>query len=360
MSLINQMLRDLDARREFNPNPIDRILQDLAPSLSSTLSVPRLPWQVGLIAGLILCAVLSGLVAGIDLVRHHLRVATSPESALPLPAMPRVVAPQPPAPVIVTQAVAPVSKPKPPPAMAAAVTRELRAVAEAIEALPTSVAPAVATPRRVASHALEETTGSFHREPAQARVPGNAELELTRATTLIANGNTVRGLGSLQAYLADHPAEDSARIKLAETLLKLDRQTGAVSVLREGLNVQPQSATLARMLGHLLFDRGEVPAALQVMRAVRPAVASDPEYYAFLAALYQRLGSHAAAAATYREILSVQPISGTAWIGLGISLAATGDNAEARQAFAQAARDPRLSTVMREYATREIARMGAP
>ena len=42
------------------------------------------------------------------------------------------------------------------------------------------------------------------------------------------------------------------------------------------------------MLGHLLFDRGDIAGALKVMRSATPAVAADPDYYAFLAA--ERLG----------------------------------------------------------------------
>lgn len=362
MSLINQMLRDLDARREFDPHPVDRILQDLAPTVGGALARPGVSLRVGVIAGLILCGVISSLVVGLDIARQHLPVLMAPPPALPLPVMPRAVLANRPAIVV---PIAPISAPrlsvptKPHPLRdtraAAVVTAQLRAVAQAIDASPL---PDHEPSRPRSLEAAVETTGSFHREIAQVAAPDRPELELSRATHLIEGGNTERGLSALQAYIAHHPTADEARVRLAETLLKLGQAPAAEASLRQGLEVRPQAAVLARMLGHLLFDRGDIAGALKVIRAVTPAVATDPDYYAFLAALYQRLGGYRAAAETYRQILSVRPADGAAWIGLGISLAAAGENPDAGRAFAQAARDPQLSAVMREYAARELARLG--
>ncbi len=365
MSLINQMLRDLDARREFDPHPVDRILQDLAPTVGGALVRSGVSLRVGVIAGLMLCGIISSLVVGLDIARRHLPVLMAPTPALPLPEMPHAVVANRPAMVApIAPVIAPrmpvVSVPtKPPPQRdaraAAVVTAELRAVAQAIDASPLP-AREPSVPR--SAEATLETTGSFHREIAKLAAPDSPELELSRATHLIEDGNTERGLSALQAYITHHPTADEARVRYAETLLKLGQAPAAEASLRQGLAVRPEAAVLARMLGHLLFDRGDIAGALKVMRSVTPEVAADPDYYAFLAALYQRLGGYRAAAETYRQILRVRPANGAAWIGLGISLAAAGENPDAGRAFAQAARDPQLSAVMREYAAHELARLG--
>ena len=321
--------------------------------------------RVGVIAGLMLCGIISSLVVGLDIARRHLPVLMAPTPALPLPEMPHAVVANRPAMVApIAPVIAPrmpvVSAPtKPPPQRdaraAAVVTAELRAVAQAIDASPLP-AREPSVPR--SAEATLETTGSFHREIAKIAPPDSPELELSRATHLIEDGNTERGLSALQAYIAHHPTADEARVRYAETLLKLGQAPAAEASLRQGLAVRPEAAVLARMLGHLLFDRGDIAGALKVMRSVTPEVAADPDYYAFLAALYQRLGGYRAAAETYRQILRVRPTNGAVWIGLGISLAAAGENPEAGRAFAQAARDPQLSAMMREYAAHELARLG--
>ena len=363
MSLINQMLRDLDARREFDPHPVDRILQDLAPTVGGALVRSGVSLRVAVIAGLMLCGMIGSLVVGLEIARRHLPVLMAPTPTLPLPEMPRAAVAKRPAMVapiapISAPPVPMVSVPKPSPLRdaraAAVVTAELRAVAQAIDASPLP-AREPSVPR--SAEATLETTGSFHREIAKIAPPDSPELELSRATNLIEGGNTERGLSALQAYIAHHPTADEARVRYAETLLKMGQAPAAEASLRQGLEGRPKAAVLARMLGHLLFDRGDISGALKVMRSATPAVAADPDYYAFLAALYQRLGGYRAAAETYRQILRVRPANGAVWIGLAISLAAAGENPDAGHAFAQAARDPQLSAVMREYAARELARL---
>lgn len=205
--------------------------------------------------------------------------------------------------------------------------------------------------------ATVERPGTFRREQAVLAAPTAGDIELARALNLLTGGQRERGLNALRAYVLGHPHARAARVRYARELLMAERGTEAEAVLRTGLRLMPGAADLARLLAHLLFDRGEPALALRVLLGAAPPVASDPDYHAFVAALHQQAGDHAAAVAAYRSVLSVQADNGSAWLGLGISLAAGNAPREARTAFGRMLADTRLSPAIREFARQEVARL---
>jgi MSHA biogenesis protein MshN len=406
MSLINEMLRDLEARRAPSAAPMDRALDGLtAVNVWPNPMARSLPWSL-LVAGLV-------VTAAIALQRTPLTwrsapldaIATPAEPAprtLPLPALSRPTAigsaprlaetpvsvlsaprptdlsettppPQSPPMAADPDSTARASEPNALPSQtrnqleAARVTAELRAQAHSIEAEDSNAVlePSVsATPiaknsaqgSAVTSTVIEQP-GSFRRERAPLAAPTVGAVELARAMNLIAGGDSARGLAALRTYVLGHPLEHAARATYARQLLKLERSTEAEAVLRAGLKVAPTHTGFATMLAHLLFDQHQTTAALNVLRRAAPPVAKDPEYHAFMAAIYQQVGGHLAALGIYRALLTVQPQSGSAFLGMGISLAALNQPQEARHAFERAAGDPALSRAVREYATDEARRL---
>lgn len=407
MSLINQMLRDLEARRGGVAQAHDTVLEGLSSAGVWTGPAARpLPWVVlaatGVIAAMLLLVPLPGGPP-----QTITRSAPSPRADL-LPTS--VAAPSSP----VRQGLRPAAgdpDAMEDPAMAAAppvqITTELRALAWALEvpwasgladperkadgALPVAREPSgakeTATVAPVnrgdafahagaglemsgADAAIEdvgielpsaggtiEHPGSFRREQVVLAAPTGGDVELARALNLLAGGQTDRGLKALRAYVLGHPHALAARARYARELLKAGRGTEAEAVLRLGLKLTPGAADLARLLAHRLFDAGEPAGALRVLLGAAPPVAADPEYHAFVAALHQQSGDHAAAVAVYRDILALQRDNGSAWLGLGISLAAGNAPGEARTAFRQALSDSRLSPAIREFARQEAARL---
>ena len=112
-------------------------------------------------------------------------------------------------------------------------------------------------------------------------------------------------------------------------------------MLREALAVNPRQPRHAMLLARLELDRGDAAAAVSTLEAVRPYVGADAEYHAFLAAALQRQDRHAEAAAHYRNALALSPGNPVWLMGLGISLRALEQYADARDAFLRAA-EPRV------------------
>lgn len=362
MSLINQMLLDLEARQPTLLRASDRALDGLVPATIGALRPKRLMHV------LIMSALVAGSVAWWNYQNSTSRQISSPPHgspplALRLPTMPL---PMVDAPIVsVTPLVQPVpaiSVPElpiptqPPHTSTPDATDELRAVARAIEAMPERADAAPVTPEVASAASAIETPGTFRREPVNALV-AKVDVEYQRAINLLKAGRLDRGASALKAYLIEHPDAPEARITYAQTLIKLGRHQDAAQTLRGALARAPRRAEFARLLGHLLYDQGDLTEAVHVLRAAAPSVRNDVDYHAFMAALYQRLGRHQAAARIYREIVAVQPQHGNAWIGIGISLTALRDISGALAAFKRATADRTLSKAMRDYATAEITRL---
>src|SRR5579885_3546730 len=92
---------------------------------------------------------------------------------------------------------------------------------------------------------------------------------------------------------------------------------------------RPETATTSCST-RVCCQTGETGKAIELLTRDAPSPADDPDYHALLAALLQRAGRHGDAIVSYRRLLSVRPQNGLWWMGLGISLSASGQRQQAR------------------------------
>lgn len=392
MSLINQVLHDLD--RRHRGGGVDQVLRDLLPAEVSGTDAPwlrLLPWCLLVVALLALAL----LWASDRAPAHHTREiplalpntqpssvaeprvapsmaqASVPAASERLATAPSPVAPSEvareaaPAPQADAVSVGPSVNATPPAALDAraearaallAAERDWRPAEEHTKAAAPAVEPTAALTNDAAP--AEETLGEMHITPSAAQADDGAVRALARAEQAIARGDVEDGLARLRAQVLAAPADTATRERYVRHLLAAGRTEVAEAELRAGLAAEPRAPRLAQTLAHLLFDRGDAAGALAVLLPAAPPVARDPAYHAFIAALEQHAGDHAAATTTWRAVLETDPADGRAWIGLAISLAAQDEHQAARTAFTQARTTGALSAAMDAYAAAEIARLG--
>lgn len=409
MSLINQMLADLEARRGGNVRNVDHALDGLAPTPAGR----RARRRRGRVAAVVLVGGIA--LAGGLLWQFRLAPVAPPSPATlsasasaaptvvaaPIPSAPMPATPptEPPAPanklpVLIADTrptpgveVAPAPAVDPANAANAAIPASAAAAVPVADLppppplpvtknLPASVPTPVAsqaqeTPPLVVKHAASPTSrqaclpaapvgapmveqaGSFQRNPASNGLPPAEALAYARALKTLEQGSTA-GMGS---FVAAHPAFAEARERLALALFDAGRGSEAEVVLRVGLAASPKSSRFAEMLGHALLARGDAAGAQAVLRPAAPALSTHPDYHALLAAAEQGTSAHALAATRYRGLLQLQPGNGRWWVGLGISLRALGDPQQAVIAFDRALDDRSLPEPLRAYAARETVRL---
>jgi MSHA biogenesis protein MshN len=145
-----------------------------------------------------------------------------------------------------------------------------------------------------------------------------------------------------------------ARQALALALFQQHQNAEAEALLAEGLALQPQQASLAMLLSRFKLDHQDLTGAIEVLKNALPSEGGSAEARGLLAAQLQRANQHGEAAEQFALALRQNPSHGVWWMGLGISLAADGRNAAAREAFQRARYASGLSAELQSYVEQRL------
>ncbi|MBK7423487.1 MAG: tetratricopeptide repeat protein [Propionivibrio sp.] len=358
MSLINQMLQDLDARRAAH-GVGSRLPNDVRP-----LPKPQAS-PLPIIIGVLVLLVLAG---GLALYLWETRQQAVPAPLAVLAPEPEKIVPSEP-----TTAASAVSSAstlqelggslrmaefiKPPAEKLAAakpdatsavsgrpVVAERRTDDERqVQAGETSMpAASGATPQgsgksaRNSRDGIVATNPTIERTDAQGSSRERAEAEYRKAIAAVNQGRIAEAVDGLRNALRQDPLHIASRQLLVKLLLEAKRPDEAAQVLQDGLQGQPAQIGWAMSLARLQVDRKDLTGAWQTLNNSLPAAGSNADYQGFTAHVLQRLGRHKEAAEHYQAATRLSPGDGRWWLGLGLALEEEGRVSEAREAFLRA------------------------
>ena len=314
MSLINQVLRDLDARHAARENrALPSEVRPLPPAGADRRGVVTL----SAIASL----ALMGAVwwAARDNVASPVSAAPAPVASTPVvetPAPPVLVIAPPPALSTEETPAPPAAGARPP---ADAPPASLQMAGSLKTAVP--VAPPVAPPR------IEKQSRDDGR--------GLADAAWRRAAGELREGRTEEATASLREALRAEPGHTDARQLLLSILVERRQWPEAEALLRAGLESVPGHGPWAMALARIQVERGQTELAWQTLDKYLPAGQNDADYQGFAGVLLQRLQRPAEAIRHYEAALSLKP-EARWWAGLGLALEAAGRTDEAREALHRA------------------------
>ena len=176
-----------------------------------------------------------------------------------------------------------------------------------------------------------------------------------QAKRLYRQGNSLKADKLLYEILEKDSSYLQARTLLAKKLIARARLEEAEAILDEGLRQVQAVPDWADLHARLLINRGLVSQAIDTLKAASPVLEKSPEYYAFLAALYQKSDRHLEAIQTYRRVVEHEENNSVWWMGLAISLEATGRNPEALFAYRKSLQGAKLSPDLQQYVHGKIA-----
>lgn len=399
MSLINKMLRDLDAR---HASPGQSVLPNEVRPLPEQVTPPRIGRGVWILAGLAGVAVLAlqtsswwlPVLAESNLLPPNM----IPTSLLPTPA-PRAVAPAPP-PAAPTQPPPTVVLQLPPPEQMLPLPSLPEGLAQAAEASPSSTPPVAAPGREQAPRQLADSRGaglkidsslpdvpaaqqpvapvatavvtqSKQSAPAAKSARGVAPVKIDKQQTLASaqdraeaeyrkgiaafrRGHSSEAVGQLKAALQEDPRHLAARQTLLSLLAEQKLWEEVQPVLKEGLDLMPAQIAWAMALARIQVEGGNATAAWETLQKYMAYGEKSADYQGFAGVLLQRLQKPREAALHYQAAVQIKPNEGRWWLGLGLAYEADGRAAEARDAFQHARSSNGLTPEMAAVIDRKL------
>ena len=375
MSVINTMLQDLD-RRHGRPGgealPGDAIRSTKAPATGSRRH------NVLLVLALLAMTVAAGAwwtrhreVAATSLVAVPLSsvplVASKAPSAEPQIASAAAVAPMP-APPLTTAANAAVPMPtvRPLPtadrAAAGAAPDAAKALKVAASASPPASGPpqSPGRPDKVEAAGPPGNTAAVAPRAATAKTYSPMQLSanlLAEAVRLDQQGHLEDAKASLGRALVANPLDMQARRMLVRLQLDTGRVQEAVALLVEGRRLHPEQPDFTLTLARLKAEAGDTAGAIQLLEEGLAAARDEPQYHALLAALLVGAQRHDEAVQHYLIALRTDPSNARWLLGVGVALEATGNNADAAEAYRRAEGTSRLSSEMATFVSERLAQL---
>jgi MSHA biogenesis protein MshN len=372
MSLINQMLRDLDAREAERSGVFDK--------LKPLPAERKVQWQPAALA-------VGGALIGAALVwvlfRGESVTPTAPVEEKPAvrveaaPALPISPALPPPAVVVVPKvAVMPAEKP------AGSSSTKVRADAEprtssrddakstkssksskaskslddlyslkidgrvplappdippvpsVQSAPPPSAKPAV----RSNELSMSGDSGQVDKRTRTPQLSEAAENDYRKAMAAYRRGATAEAIGGLKNVLLQEARHVSARQALLSLLVEQKSWQEAIQVAEEGLRHDPAQSAWAMILARMQLEHRSAGEAIATLGQFVRHAERNPEYQAFYALLLHKQQRSREAAERYALALALRPDEARWWFGLGLALENDQRPQEARNAF-QRARD---------------------
>lgn len=400
MSLINDMLRDLEARRADDlrrPNLQGEVRPLPNPARTSLPILPILLvlLVVGVAGGIgwwlmigqaqekpaapLPPVALPDLIGERNSSRYELRPATTlstppveaqapakpevPVVPLPtaLPSQPQVAAgnqgvpPLPPKPVAAEPATAG-KIPAPPVIKAPQASSSKEIIPPPEPKAAASIAPVAALSEKKAIPGKARADGptSIEVKTVLSTPRERADAEYRAAQASLAAGRSAEAADQLRAALKQDSVYVPARQALFRLLLEQRKVDEAMTVLNEGLELQPQQLAWAMSLARLQVERTDLGAAQRTLARSAPHAGSSADYAGFYGHVLYRLGHYRDAVTLYQGATRLVPGEGRWWFGLAVSLEGEGRAAEAKEAYRQALATGTLSGDLASLAEQKL------
>lgn len=375
MSLINKMLRDLDARHAASGQTV---LPDEVRPLPEEIITPRVSRRTWILGGLalVVAAAIQTSAIWLPLLVEYVPL---PPMLLPPPAPVAVAPASPPPPTTVVLQLPPPEQMLPLPSLPE--TTPVAADASAGQAPPTTPAAPEQVPRQLAENRsaglkidsslpdvpaakLAPSTTSPATPPAVAPQPRQAasapkssraaaattiekqqriataqekaETEYRKGVVAYKQGHSAEAAAQFRAALQEDPRHLAARQTLLSMQAEQKQWDEVQNVLKEGLDLMPEQIAWAMALARIQVERGRLPEAWETLQKHMVYAEKSADYKGFAGVLLQRMQKPHEAILYYQAAVQIKPYEGRWWLGLGLAYEADNRAAEARDAYLRA------------------------
>lgn len=184
-------------------------------------------------------------------------------------------------------------------------------------------------------------------------------IQVQNGLKLLANGNEDAAFEALSSHVRAAPAAHQSRETLIKLLLSRGQTTRAGTLADAGLSIAPNHSGFKKAKARFLIaDKNyEIAAALLSARAPEPR--SDLEYHELLASAQLGAGDFVGAKQNYRQLLQFDGSQTRWWYGYAVANDRLGNISVAKQSYEQALKGASLSVGLRRSSEERVAALAA-
>lgn len=184
-----------------------------------------------------------------------------------------------------------------------------------------------------------EQSSNLAAKPNLIKIPDANSLVIQQyhqALQSAEKGDYSAALQQLETIVQAEPGYKDARVSYAALLLDQGNAARAKQVVEQGLMITPAYVPLIELKARLMTLDGKLKQALTYLEMNPPPLSENPQYHAFIAALYEQTNQYLSAFKLYKQLLQLDSSNSNWWMGLGISLEKLHQPKSAISAYAKA------------------------
>lgn len=183
-----------------------------------------------------------------------------------------------------------------------------------------------------------------------------AQQKMLQAEKAIEANDMVKAEQLFEDILLIQPENKEARKQLAALWYGRQSYQSAVNLLTQGINLNPQYAEFRLMQAKLYLAQGSNEQAYQTLVSLPNE--QDSEYQLTLANSAQQLGKFAEAITAYQVLVNLQPLNSRWWLGLAVALDSNSEFVKAKTAYQSALSNGGLSESSVDFIRQRLTELG--
>jgi MSHA biogenesis protein MshN len=183
-------------------------------------------------------------------------------------------------------------------------------------------------------------------------------LAVQEALRLIADNNSTAAYSVLEKQVIDNRYAHQSRETYAKLLLNEGNLLGAMQLVESGLALSANHAGFKKIKARLLIAQGRLTEAVALLITRAPEMSKDLEYHDILATAQLASRDYEGAVISYTGLVQQDQSQGKWWYGFAASQDQLGNSEAAKQAYSRAVRMPNLSANLQRRSQERLALLG--
>lgn len=195
---------------------------------------------------------------------------------------------------------------------------------------------------------IDPAAAPMNRVPREMSLQDRDRQAVQQALQQWSSGQRLQALQTLDRFAYENPEAHGSRETLAKLLIQQGEPERAMQAVELGLSIAPGNNAYKKIKARLDIEQGRAEQALQMLLASPPPVQADTEFHDLMATAFLSTQQYDFASATYQSLLQQNAAEGRWWYGLAAAYDARGQSQDAALAYERALQQVNLSPSLRQ------------